>query len=117
MAPKSIYRARLLLTLNSFKGLDGSALKKSAIFETDRNPAIGAELDNFTYFALQRHFGLPGESISDQPDSISNFEAGVLLHFSLAFNPNPAALPRLRCDVVATVAAENSNGPLCLGLW
>jgi len=77
--------------LNSLEGLDGSALKKSAIFETDRNPAIGAELDNFAYFALQRHFGLPGESTSDQPDSISSFEAGlkqrVLLHFFLAFSP------------------------------
>ena len=49
----------------------------SAIFKTDRNPAIGAQLDNFTYFFLQRHFGLPGESISDQPDPISSFEAGL----------------------------------------
>lgn len=75
--------------LDPLKGLDGSAIKKSAILKADRNSAISAELDNFAYFTLQRHFGLPGERISNQPDPISNFEAGfkqkVLLHFSLAF--------------------------------
>ncbi len=78
--------------LDPLKGLDGSAGKKSAILKTDRYSVISAELDNFAYFTLQRHFGLPGERIGDQPDPISNFEAGfkqrVLLHFSFAFIPS-----------------------------
>lgn len=107
--------------LNTLKGFDRSARKNSTIFKADRNPAIGSELDNFAYFTLQRHLGLPGKSVRDQPDPISNFQAGlkqgVLLHFSFAFSPSPAALAWLRCDVVASVAPENSDGSLCLDLW
>ena len=80
--------------LDPLKGLDGSAIKKSAILKADRNSAISAELDNFAYFTLQRHFGLPGERIGDQPDPISNFEIGLhkraLLHTFFALNLSSA---------------------------
>jgi hypothetical protein len=57
----------------AFKGFRLSAQEKSAIVKADRDPAIGAALDYFPYFTLQRHFGFPGESFSDQPDPIANF--------------------------------------------
>lgn len=42
----------------------------------------------------------------------------ALLHTLLALNLSlTPALPQFRCDVVASVAAENSNGSLSLGLW
>jgi hypothetical protein len=77
---------------NALKGLSVSTHKKSAIVKADRDPAIVTPLDYFPYFTLQRYFGLPGESLSDQPDPIANFETGLqqrfLFHFPLAFSPS-----------------------------
>jgi hypothetical protein len=75
----------------ALKGLNVSAHKKSAIIKADRDPAIVTVLDYFPYFTLQRLFGFPSESSSDQPDPIANFEISpqlrFLLHFALAFSP------------------------------
>ena len=76
---------------NALKGFNVSAQEKSAIVKADRDPAIVAALDNFADLTSQRHLGSPGESLSDQPDLIANFETGpqlrFLLHFALAFSP------------------------------
>ncbi|HEX7566423.1 MAG TPA: hypothetical protein VF396_24695, partial [Bradyrhizobium sp.] len=77
---------------HALKGFNVSAQKKSAIVKAERNPAVVPELDNFADLTSQRNLGSPGESLSDQPDLIANFETGVwlrfLLHFALAFSPS-----------------------------
>jgi hypothetical protein len=75
------------LARNALKGLGGSAHKKSAIVKADRHPAIVTALDYFPYFTLQRHFGFPGESFSDQFDSVANFETDIGLRFALLHFP------------------------------
>ena len=76
----------------ALKGFNVSAHEKSAIVKADRDPAIVAALDNFADLTSQRHLGSPGESLSDQPDLIANFETGLQLrfwlHFALAFSPS-----------------------------
>jgi hypothetical protein len=89
----SLFPLRLQPRLaHALKGFNVSAHEKSAIVKADRDPAIVAALDNFADLTLRRHFGFPGESLSDQPDPIANFETGpqlrFLLHFALAFSPS-----------------------------